>query len=88
MIIIFTEWAKKETVTVEKVHRVLMKSECIRAAGCLSSAAHVLSTMSQEDDGILDLGSEPYLDLEQSEHSATRKHPSFFIDKGECIGAV
>lgn len=85
MSIIFTEWAKKETVTVEKVHQVLMKSECIRAAGCLSSAAHILSTMSQEDDAILDLGSEPYLDLE---YSATRKHSSFFIDKGSCVGAV
>ena len=88
MSIIFTEWAKKETVTVERVHQVLMKSECIRAAGCLSSAACVLSATNQEDDVILDLGSEPYLDLEQNEYSATRKHPSFFIDKEQCTGAV
>ena len=87
MSIIFTEWAKKETVTVEKVHQVLMKSECIRAAGCLSSAACVLSATNQ-DDVILDLGSEPYLDLGQNEYSATSKHPSFFIDKEQCTGAV
>ena len=62
--IILEEWAKSqvETVTVAKLHEVLIKSQCMRAARCLAkgSAAHVQSTMNQEeeDDGILDFGDE------------------------------
>ena len=60
--IILEEWARMETqtVTVAKLHEVLIKSQCTRAAGCLAkgSAAHVQNTMNQEDDGILDFGDE------------------------------
>ena len=59
--IILEEWARMETVTVAKLHEVLIKSQCMRAAGCLAkgSAAHVQSTMNQEEeDGILDFGDE------------------------------
>lgn len=58
--IILDEWARKETVTVAKLHEVLVNLQCTRAAGCLAkgSAAHVQSTLNQEEeeDGILDLG--------------------------------
>ena len=60
--IILEEWARMETqtVTVAKLHEVLIKSQCTRAAGCLAkgSVAYVQSTMNQEDDGILDFGDE------------------------------
>ena len=54
---IFAEWGKKESVTVAKVHKVLTKSQCTRAAECLLLAAQ--SVVEQEDgDVFLDLGSE------------------------------
>ena len=59
--IILEEWGRKETVTVAKVHQVLMRSQCTRAAGCLGSAALLQRMMSQED-GILDLEEEPHLE--------------------------
>ena len=50
--IILEEWARMETVTVAKLHEVLIKSQCTRAAGCLAkgSVAYVQSTMNQEEE--------------------------------------
>ena len=55
--IIFDEWSKKESVTVEKVHQVLTASQCTRAAECLLSAAQSMVEQ-EEGDHILDLGGE------------------------------
>lgn len=52
--IIFHEWAKQETVTVAKVHRVLTESQCMRAAECLMLAAQCM--VGQQDEVLLDLG--------------------------------
>ena len=55
--IIFDEWDKKESVTVEKVHHELTKSQCTRAAECLLSAAQSMVEQ-EEGEHILDLGDE------------------------------
>ena len=55
--IICDEWSKKETVTVAKVHQVLTKAQCTRAAECLLSAAQNMAEQ-EEGDVFLDLGSE------------------------------
>ena len=60
--IIVDEWAKEETVTVAKVHQVLTKAQCTRAAECLLSAAQ---SMVEEEEGeaFLDFGSKAMAQL-------------------------
>ena len=63
--VIFHEWAKKEKVTVAKVHEVLVEAQCTRAAECLVLAAQCavdqeesagMYVVDQEDEAFLDLG--------------------------------